>query len=291
MTFQDSADVTALPLAETASCVLGNSAAFQDAVARFQSAMGEVQQPAGTVEPAGTVATSTAPVVDAAPVATPETLKAVVVENQVIAKPLMEVAPVATPETLKAAVVENQLIAKPLMDAAPVVATPETLKAVVVENQVIAKPLVDAAPELRKAPKTISEEPLQAAPMAVPVESAAVQQVVVDVKVAAADAATARTQVLVDAVEAVCDAILVTPGLLRGQGEIRIQLKPEVLSGTEIHIEAKGTTLTVAFNPTTQDAATVLQQNIAQFEQHLAGRIHTYQIAARVNVDEKKLKS
>ena len=138
--------------------------------------------------------------------------------------------------------------------------------------------------------KALMAEPqaLQAAPLAVPVDSAAVQQVVADVKVGAVDAAAARTQVLVDAVEAVCDAIQVKPGVVEGQGEVRIQLKPEVLSGTEVCIEAKGSTLTVAFNPTTQDAAAILMQNITQFEQHLAGRIHNYQIAARVNVDDKK---
>ena len=41
MAIQGSTDLTALPLAEAASCVLVNGAAFQDAVARFQSAMGE----------------------------------------------------------------------------------------------------------------------------------------------------------------------------------------------------------------------------------------------------------
>ena len=244
----------AVPMTATLADNMQNAAAFQDAVAKFQTAM-------------------------AAPVAMPEAVRTVAV-SATGADPVVTVQPSTVPVTT------------PVGEDADgtVLATPETLKAVVVENQEIAKPLVEAV-QPQKSPKAASAEPLQAAPIDFPVASAAVRQVVADAKVATVDAATARTQVLVDAVEAVCDTILVSPGLLRGQGEIRIQLKPEVLSGTEIHIEARGATLTVAFHPTTQDAATVLQQNIAQFEQHLAGRIHNYQIAARVNVDEKKLRS
>ena len=91
---------------------------------------------------------------------------------------------------------------------------------------------------------------------------------------------------IVETVEAVCDAILVSPGILRGEGEIRIQLKPQVLDGTEIRLEVKGHALTVAFNPATSEAQQILEQNLPMFEQHLAGRIHNYQIAVSLKKEK-----
>ena len=126
---------------------------------------------------------------------------------------------------------------------------------------------------------------LQAAPMmTVPLDSTAIEQQVSDtLKVTSVEsAAAARSQMLVAAVDEVCEAIQVSPGVQPGQGEVRIQLKADVLSGTEVFLEAKGTTITVAFNPATADVAEILSRNITQFEQHLAGRVHNYQISARV---------
>ena len=126
---------------------------------------------------------------------------------------------------------------------------------------------------------------LQAAPMmTVPLDSTVVQQQVSDtLKVTSVESAAAvRSQMLVAAVDEVCEAIQVSPGVQPGQGEVRIQLKADVLSGTEVFLEAKGTTITVAFNPATADVAEILSRNITQFEQHLAGRVHNYQISARV---------
>ena len=116
------------------------------------------------------------------------------------------------------------------------------------------------------------------------VDAPVVQQVVADtMKVAAVDSAeSVRSAFLATAVEEVCEAIQVAPGVQPGQGAVRIQLKADVLSGTEVFLEAKGTTITVAFNPATADVAEILSRNITQFQQHLAGRIHNYQIAAKV---------
>ena len=100
-------------------------------------------------------------------------------------------------------------------------------------------------------------------------------------------AASTRSQMLSAAVEELCEAIQVSPGVQPGQGEVRIQLKADVLAGTEVFLEAKGTTLSVAFNPATADVAEVLARNITQLEQHLAERVHNYQIATKV----KRLKS
>ena len=95
-------------------------------------------------------------------------------------------------------------------------------------------------------------------------------------------AATARTNSLVEVVDAVCDQLMVTPGVLRGEGTVRIQLKPDVLDGAEISLEAKGRNLNIVFFNVTYDAQQVLERNMAQLEQHLAGRIHNYQIAVAV---------
>ena len=128
---------------------------------------------------------------------------------------------------------------------------------------------------------TVLVNPMAYNPIA---DAPVVQQVVADtMKVAAVDSAeSVRSAFLATAVEEVCEAIQVAPGVQPGQGEVRIQLKADVLSGTEVFLEAKGTTITVAFNPATADVAEILSRNITQFQQHLAGRIHNYQIAAKV---------
>ena len=95
-------------------------------------------------------------------------------------------------------------------------------------------------------------------------------------------AATARTNALVDVVDAVCDKLLVSPGILRGEGMVQIQLKPDVLDGAGISIEAKGRELTIMFFNVTYNAQQILERNMPQFEQHLAGRIHNYQISVAV---------
>ena len=137
---------------------------------------------------------------------------------------------------------------------------------------------------------TISQ--LQAAPVAaafVPVDAtpvAAATPVALEIDPAVA---TARTHELVEAATQVADTILVTPSLVRGEGEITIQLKPTVLDGSEIRLEAKGSSITVAITPATPSAAQVIVQAKVQFEQTLAERIPSFQIA--VSVESLKLKT
>jgi len=95
-------------------------------------------------------------------------------------------------------------------------------------------------------------------------------------------AATARTHELVEAASQVADTIMVTPSLVRGEGEITIRLKPTVLDGSEIRLEAKGTSITVAITPATPSAAQVIVQSQAQFEQALVERLPSFQIAVTV---------
>ena len=146
-----------------------------------------------------------------------------------------------------------------------------------------------SAPSASSAPSAPSALPVSlavpevsapaAAPTAAPVTA-------VEAVVAAFTPSVARAvepaQVLVEAARAVADTLLVTPGLLRGEGEIRIQLRPDVLDGTEIHIVVAGRQLTVAFTPPTPDLVALIEQSRPQLTAHLAERIHSFQIAVDV---------
>ena len=146
-----------------------------------------------------------------------------------------------------------------------------------------------SAPSASSAPSAPSALPVSfavpevsapaAAPTAAPVT--AVEAVVAAFTPSAARAVE-PAQVLVEAARAVADTLLVTPGLLRGEGEIRIQLRPDVLDGTEIHIAVAGRQLTVAFTPPTHELAALIEQSRPQLTAHLAERIHSFQIAVDV---------
>ncbi len=87
---------------------------------------------------------------------------------------------------------------------------------------------------------------------------------------------------LVEAAQAVADTLLVTPGLLRGEGEVRIRLRPDVLDGAEIRISVTGRNLAVSFTPTTEEVAALIERCQPQLAAHLAERIHAFQIAVDV---------
>ncbi len=155
-----------------------------------------------------------------------------------------------------------------------------------------------AVPSVLSAPSAPSASPASSAPSALPVSfvvpevsapaaaPTAAPVTAVEAVVAAFTPSAARAvepaQVLVEAARAVADTLLVTPGLLRGEGEIRIQLRPDVLDGTEIHIVVAGRQLTVAFTPPTPDLVALIEQSRPQLTAHLAERIHSFQIAVDV---------
>ena len=155
-----------------------------------------------------------------------------------------------------------------------------------------------AVPSVPSAPSAPSASPASSAPPALPVSfvvpevsapaaaPTAAPVTPVEAVVAAFTPSAARAvepaQVLVEAARAVADTLLVTPGLLRGEGEIRIQLRPDVLDGTEIHIVVAGRQLTVAFTPPTPDLVALIEQSRPQLTAHLAERIHSFQIAVDV---------
>ncbi len=95
--------------------------------------------------------------------------------------------------------------------------------------------------------------------------------------------ATARTQELVEAADAVASTVSVTPSLIKGEGEVTIQLKPTVLDGSEIRIEAKGQSITVSLTPATVEIQHLAEQSQARFASALAERIPSFQIAVAIN--------
>ena len=125
---------------------------------------------------------------------------------------------------------------------------------------------------------------LQAAPVVLPAMPDVAPTAIADIISIEIDpaAATAKTRELVEAAEQVADAILVTPSLVRGDGEITIRLKPTVLDGTEISMKAKGTDISVIIVPTTPSVAHIVEQSKVQFEQMLAERLPTFQVAVSV---------
>ncbi len=141
---------------------------------------------------------------------------------------------------------------------------------------------------VKPSPETDDSEPIQAAPVVIPHATlhtdatpvAATGTVSLEIDPAAA---TARTQELVDAAVAVADTILVTPSLVHGEGEVTIRLRPTVLDGSEIRLEAKGEAITVALTPATAEVQRLAEQSQARFAAELSERIPSFQIAVVIN--------
>jgi len=102
------------------------------------------------------------------------------------------------------------------------------------------------------------------------------------VRMQAAEAVSA--DVLVQAADAVADTLLVTPGLLKGQGDVIVQLRPDVLEGTEVRISVTGRQLEVVFQPQTVDMAVLIENARTVLVQHLASKI----VSFNVSVDVRK---
>ena len=86
----------------------------------------------------------------------------------------------------------------------------------------------------------------------------------------------------VQVADALADTLLMRPGLIAGDGEVFVRLKPDVLEGTEIRFVSKGGTVTVEFQPTVERLSTLLVQNQANLVQHLSERVQGVRIAVLV---------
>ena len=183
-------------------------------------------------------------------------------------------SPAPAPETAWAVPAEKPLVA-PLAAAATLVDDEKSVD----DGEV--QPTADALVAAGVAVKAAADVPTAAV---APSDALSVQAVnaraaeMVD-RVAATQSAA---DVLVAAAEAVADAILVSPGLLRGEGEIRVQLKPDVLEGTEVRIAVAGRQMAVEFMPVVTEVAALIERCRPQLEQQLAARVHAFSIGVSV---------
>ena len=89
-----------------------------------------------------------------------------------------------------------------------------------------------------------------------------------------ASADAARTAVIAETVnqiaETVAAQIQVNPSLVRGEGDVKITLKPTVLDGSEIRLTAKDGTLSVSLTPATPEAERIAGAALPRLEEVLA---------------------
>ena len=95
-------------------------------------------------------------------------------------------------------------------------------------------------------------------------------------------------QVLVDAAAAVADTITVSPEVLRGAGEIEVQLRSDVLEGTVIRITTtEAGKMNIQFTPATAEVATLLEKCAPQLVAYLSERVHGFSVSVNVKRDDK----
>ena len=174
-------------------------------------------------------------------------------------------------------------------------ASPETLKAVVDEtlSLELPKPLMIESDLDQDAAAPVIAAPVIAAPVVVPqqIEAAPVESADPSVRAGAVEAVSRATEAvsaaetMVRAAEAVADAILVSPGLRAGDGEMLIRLRPDVLDGSTVRITVSGRQLGVEFQPVQMETAVLIERNMSQLQQHLVARVHTYTIGVSVKKD------
>ena len=101
---------------------------------------------------------------------------------------------------------------------------------------------------------------------------------------AAASVASARTEAVIEVVnsvaEAIADQILVTPSLVRGEGEMIVKLKPTVLDGSEIRLSSENGTLAVEVVPSTAKAARLVTDAVPRLETALAEHVAAFRHVA-----------
>ena len=274
---------------------------------------GDVGRVAATMSPSvrdvAVTTTPTATVAQPAPVTTPPA-EGVVAQSIPVAPPTATVAqpvPVTTPAAegvvaqpvLVTTPVTEAVVAQPVPEKVPErverpvqpmaesskVVAPETVSVASRGEQVIPASVDETEREEEVAQAMVLPSPVLPTPTAENPAVAGETPLTVSPVAVERTLAVRGAEMVVEAAGEIADAILVTPGLLRGQGEIRIQLKPEVLAGTEVRIEVTGRTLSVEFHPVEHDVAVLIDQNLPQLQQQLATRIHAFDIAVAVRSD------
>ena len=255
-----------------------------------------VESPVVTEKPmvATTSAPDTTSVVIEKPVAPSQVGPAVVVPSQV--EPVVAEEPVVAQGSIA---VETPVAAKTAVVAENPVLPQEQLVAGEVSREVPpVKPLgefdgidVRLKEEIGDDEKIIAT--IQSTPVAVSLPTD-VPAAPVSPEVEAVLAATARTMAIADTVDKIVDAIVgqivVTPALTRGDGNVRIVLKPTVLDGSEISMTAKDGTLSVSIVPTTQEAERLASVALPRLETALAEHVSAFRHVS-VAIVQKKGKS
>ena len=96
---------------------------------------------------------------------------------------------------------------------------------------------------------------------------------------------TPETAVVSRLVETVVETLTVTPNLsYTSEGEIRIQLKSDVLDGSSIKIEVKNGELKIVVEPASRAAEEILLKSHEAFQNHLAERVTAWRINVGVAV-------
>ena len=291
-----------MPLGEVASQVLEQGAAFEAAVEQFQQIMAEFQPteigesapiPLQTEEEGSdkSVASPNVPLVETSPAApTTGVPPAVSSAGTSPAAPTTGTVSATELGTSPISVVSNA--PTKIVEAAPMPLQTEQVgsdKRVFSPNEPsMETSLLDVegppdVPVLHAAPVVASAQP-----QVIDVKDVAVEPVQVVAARVAHQVETTPAQVLIEAASAVADTIVVSPGLLRGAGEVQVQLRPDVLEGTVIQISTTASgALTVQFTPVTEKMAELLEKCAPQLVTYLSERIHSVQIAVNVKRDEK----
>lgn len=156
------------------------------------------------------------------------------------------------------------------------------------ERPLVADRMIDVKGREVRDTDGMTREPLQViAPTMLPITMPHQQVETVAHPIASHEIA----QHFVMAAQAVADAMLVSSGFVRGEGQLLVRLRPEVLGGSEIRLVATEGSLTVIVHPATQDVQALVEANRTQFEQYLAEKVTSWRLAVTVkrggNDDER----
>ena len=247
-----------------------------------------VESPVAPVAPGSRPATvATVQVTPASPVATPAVESpAAPVATPVVESPVASAAPDSRPVTVAevsaspaAPIAKSPVASSPV---APVVEAPVAKSEVAAARPVVAEKRT-AAPEEVVVIDLSQESARAASPLREAPFVAAAQQEI------SASTASARTEAIVEVVsnvaEAIAGQILVTPSLVRGEGQMIVRLKPEVLDGSEIRLSSESGTLAVEVVPSTPNAAKLATEAMPRLETALAEHVSAFR---KISVSVRK---
>jgi len=214
----------------------------------------------------------------------PQVVSAMPQEGRVSAESVVAEKSALVSESVPVAkVIENpQMDVRVGTDAAPV--PEERQKATVAVASSVSKSRGTEGEEVSETPilqALPNVAPVAAETTAVVSETGAIGKVDAVAAVASPSSVSASEAVL-EAAHAVADTLLVSPGLLRGEGEMRVQLKPDVLDGSAVNISVTGRTISVSFVPASASSASLLTGHVQELEAHLKQTVVGYEMAVTV---------